>query len=393
MVINMKILLLNLWGVMDGKGGTEKVFFDMAGALAERNHDVTALVLENKITPPFFNVSNKISFVNCGMGFAAKFSFWQNLYIKLCPDKNKRHSYRDSIVDEQKAQRLEPIIAKENPDVIISFNAEATRVIKLYTHVECPIITMFHFNPEHIFSNCTDDTKKALEMSECIQVLMPSFIEKTKEYISNKNIVCISNIVPQYEFENEIEHNRKNIILNLARLDKKQKRQHILIEAFAMLAKDFSNWTVEFWGEKDGDIKYYNYCRSLVKKHNLEGKVIFKGTTKDVERVLKNAKIFAFPSAFEGFSLALTEAMSAGLPCVGCKDGVSVNELIVDGKNGFLTDPNANDYADKLKTLMINDEIRENMGICAKHSIMKYAPKNIWDEWEKLIRNVIYSKE
>lgn len=50
----MKILLLNLWGVMDGKGGTEKVFFDMAAALADRNYDVTALVLENKITPPVF---------------------------------------------------------------------------------------------------------------------------------------------------------------------------------------------------------------------------------------------------------------------------------------------------------------------------------------------------
>lgn len=50
----MKILLLNLWGVIDGKGGTEKVFFDMAGALAERNHTVTALVLENKTTPPIF---------------------------------------------------------------------------------------------------------------------------------------------------------------------------------------------------------------------------------------------------------------------------------------------------------------------------------------------------
>ena len=50
----MKILLLNLWGVMDSKGGTEKVFFDMAAALADRNYDVTALVLENKTTPPVF---------------------------------------------------------------------------------------------------------------------------------------------------------------------------------------------------------------------------------------------------------------------------------------------------------------------------------------------------
>ena len=330
--------------------------------------------------------------MNCGVGFTAKFSFWQNLYIKLCPDKNKRHSYRNWIVDTQKAKRLEPIIAKENPDVIISFNAEATRVLKLHMNVKCPVITMFHFNPEHIFSNCTDDTRNALEMSDCIQVLMPSFVEKTKEYIAHKNIVCISNTVPQYELINEIENNRKNIIVNLARIDREQKRQHIIIEAFAMLAKDFPNWTVEFWGEKDSDIKYYNYCQSLIKKHSLESKIIFRGTTKNVESVLKSAKIFAFPSAFEGFSLALTEAMSAGLPSIGCKDGVSVNELIVDGENGFLTDPNANSYADKLRTLMENDNLRKKMGICAKRSIVKYAPDNIWDEWEKLVNLIVNVK-
>lgn len=252
---------------------------------------------------------------------------------------------------------------------------------------------MFHFNPEHIFNNCTDDTKRALEMSECIQVLMPSFINKTKEYINHNNIVCISNTVPQYELTNETENNKKNIIVNLARIDKMQKRQHIIIEAFATLANDFPDWKVEFWGEKDSDIKYYKYCKRLIKKHNLEGKIVFLGTTKNVEDVLKNAKIFAFPSAFEGFSLALTEAMSAGLPCVGCKDGVAVNELIVNGETGFLADPNANDYANKLRTLMERDEIRGNMGKCAKQSIVKYAPDNIWDEWENLIRNIRCSKE
>lgn len=42
---------------------------------------------------------------------------------KLCPDKNKRHMYRDKIVDQQKAAKLEPIIEKIQPDIIISYNA------------------------------------------------------------------------------------------------------------------------------------------------------------------------------------------------------------------------------------------------------------------------------
>ena len=387
----MKILLLNLWGVIDGKGGTEKVFFDMAAALADRNYDVTALILENKTTPPFFNVSNKISFINCGEGFEPRFSLFQKLWIKLSFNKNKRHSFRDRIIDEQKAQRLEPVIVKVQPDIILSINPDATRALKLHMNMQCPVITLLHLCPQQFFSFMTDDTKKALEKSECIQVLMPSFIHEVSKNIRCNNIVSISNGVPQYELAKNIK--RENIILHVGRFDHLCKRQHIIIEAFALLVNDFPDWKVDFWGEKDSDIKYYNYCQRLIKKHKLEGKVVFRGTTKNVEDVLKSAKIFAFPSAFEGFSLALTEAMSTGLPSVGCKDGISVNEIIVNGENGFLTDPNANDYADKLRILMENDILREKMGICAKHSIVRYAPNNIWDEWEKLIMNIICSKK
>ena len=52
--------------------------------------------------------------------------------------------YRDKIVDQQKAAKLEPIIEKIQPDIIISYNAKATRLIKLHTKLKCPVITMFH---------------------------------------------------------------------------------------------------------------------------------------------------------------------------------------------------------------------------------------------------------
>ena len=60
-----------------------------------------------------------------------------------------------------------------------------------------------------------------------------------------------------------------------------------------------------------------------------------KGSTNDVPDVLRQGDIFAFPSAYEGFGLSLAEAMSMGLPAVGYKSCSAVNELIVDGKNGF----------------------------------------------------------
>jgi L-malate glycosyltransferase len=48
--------------------------------------------------------------------------------------------------------------------------------------------------------------------------------------------------------------------------------------------------------------------------------------------------VFVFPSALEGFGLAVGEAMSSGLPVVASDRG-SIPELLVDGQGGALCDP------------------------------------------------------
>ena len=101
--------------------------------------------------------------------------------------------------------------------------------------------------------------------------------------------------------------------------------------------------------------------------------------------------IVAFPSAFEGFSLALTEAQSLGLPVVGFADAPSVNELIVDGENGFLA-RDVDDFAQKLKTLIDSKELRRRFGANAKKSVEKYEASNVWDAWEKLLREAVEKK-
>lgn len=46
-----------------------------------------------------------------------------------------------------------------------------------------------------------------------------------------------------------------------------------------------------------------------------QGAVIFTGVRRDVARLLQAADVFAFPSLYEGFGIALVEAQAAGLPC------------------------------------------------------------------------------
>ena len=42
-----KVVFVNLWRVLNAYGGTERVFFNMANALAERDYSVTLISCDN----------------------------------------------------------------------------------------------------------------------------------------------------------------------------------------------------------------------------------------------------------------------------------------------------------------------------------------------------------
>src|SRR3989442_1193336 len=72
----------------------------------------------------------------------------------------------------------------------------------------------------------------------------------------------------------------------------------------------------------------------------VSGRVVFTGYVPEADKVdlLNLADVFVFPSAMEGFGLAVGEAMSCGLPVVASDRG-SIPELVVDGEGGVLCDP------------------------------------------------------
>lgn len=382
----MKILLLNLWRVINSKGGTEKVFFNMANALTKLNYNVVAVGFDNNVGLPGFPVLDNVNFINAGEGYTLKKPLFYRIKRTLNFSRNKRHLYDEKIFDPQIAVKLQPIIKKENPDIIISFNAEATRILIYNLKVMCPVITMFHYDPDTILSNVSSQTINALNQCSCVQVLMPSFVEITKKYIDNK-IICILNVVEQHAYVNR--NSRQNIVINVGRVNKKQKRQALLIEAFNKINYSDFEYQLEFYGETNVDSKYFKYCLQLIDKYKMNDKVKFAGSTNNVFEKLNNASIFAFPSAYEGFGLALTEAMAAGLPAIGYKSCPAVNELIIDGYNGFLCDDGIDDFADKLKILMSDAELRKKMGQNARESMKQFAPEKIWDQWEALINEVV----
>ncbi|WP_337807469.1 glycosyltransferase [Phascolarctobacterium succinatutens] len=383
----MRILMVNLWKMINSAGGAEKVFCEMANMLSERGHSVTAIAFDKNKGKPFYAVNENVKFINSGQGCKLGKNWWQKIRASFY-SKNEKELYSEEIYDDIRAKRLAPFVNEKDFDVIISYNPSATRILIHKLKVKIPIITMFNVYPETILKDMSYLTKIALEKCSVIQVLLPSYVNITRKYIDNKMVV-IPNIVPQYS---NSDCHKEKCIVNVARIDGQTKRQILLIEAFNKIKTKHPDWKLEFWGDIDYDKKYYKKCQNMISHYKLSEQAFFRGATNNVLNVYNKAAIFAFPSAYEGFGLALTEAMSAGLPAVGCKSCPAVNELIKDGENGFLCEDGVDAFAQALEKLMIDEELREKMGKAAKEDMKQYAPDKIWDMWEKLIEQVAKGK-
>ena len=383
----MRILMVNLWKMINSAGGAEKVFCEMANMLSERGHSVTAIAFDKNKGKPFYAVNENVKFINSGQGCKLGKNWWQKIRASFY-SKNEKELYSEEIYDDIRAKRLAPFVNEKDFDVIISYNPSATRILIHKLKVKIPIITMFHVYPETILKDMSYLTKIALEKCSVIQVLLPSYVNITRKYIDNKMVV-IPNIVPQYS---NSDCHKEKCIVNVARIDGQTKRQILLIEAFNKIKTKHPDWKLEFLGDIDYDKKYYKKCQNMISHYKLSEQAFFRGATNNVLNVYNKAAIFAFPSAYEGFGLALTEAMSAGLPAVGCKSCPAVNELIKDGENGFLCENGVDAFAQALEKLMSDEELREKMGKAAKEDMKQYAPDKIWDMWEKLIEQVAKGK-
>ena len=311
------------------------------------------------------------------------------LFISKMQNQNLRSSQRSTLIEtfENIVKKTKgEIFTLDNEDMIIIFGSSA------FDEMQACLVKvkfLFHDDPKDILETATTQVKKALENSAYVQVLLPYGVKYVKEYCPKANVVVIPNAVKQFSdtVEYKLKDNYK--IIYIARLSKRQKQQHLLIEAFSLIKADYSDWSVELWGPT-ADEGYDEELGRLIKEKNLEDFIILCGQTNKVDYVMKKADIFAFTSKYEGFGIALAEAMSIGLPSIGVRECLAVNDLIEDKITGLLCENNANDIANKLKLLMSDVELRRRLGQAAHCEMLKYAPENIWNKWESVVKEIIF---
>ena len=169
----------------------------------------------------------------------------------------------------------------------------------------------------------------------------------------------LHNKYPQFHF----------IILMASRLTK-EKNIGLAIEAMKEIIKKYSKTGLIIVGEgpEKENLKF------KIKNLNLSGNVILEPWTDDLASYYKTADLFLLTSNYEGYGMAVVEAMAAGCPVIMTDVGLA-NEILVDKKGGLVIP-----VGDKKKlikavsNLMENPDLRNDL-IRNSQKTMSFWPK------------------
>jgi glycosyltransferase involved in cell wall biosynthesis len=228
------------------------------------------------------------------------------------------------------------------------------------------------------------------------QIIVPSY--ELKNYLlKNKvitNIEVISNPIDLRQFNKSNfnkqfikKYNLENqrIILTIGRL-MKDKNQKVIIEALPLIKKKIPNIKLIIIGE--GYLK--SKLIKLIKKRDCRKEVLFfnKIPNSKISRAFFSCNIFILPSFFEAQPLTLLEAMACGKPVIVSNEIISASELVKDGINGFLFNPNSEkELAENIINLLNNEKLQNKMG---KESLKIFKNIGIESSFKKL--ETLYKK-
>ena len=167
--------------------------------------------------------------------------------------------------------------------------------------------------------------------------------------------------------------------LAVGRFSRKHKGFDLLIEAFHLFSQKNQDWPLNIVGEGVEEKKY----RELIKKYNLDNRVMIHPFTTHIQEYYSKAQIYVLSSRWEGFGLVLVEAMAHGLPIVS-SDLPTSKEIMGDFglyfKNGDI-----GDLAERLEDathIDWNKKSQEAIEIAKRFDI-----QNIISRWKDLIEN------
>ena len=363
-------------------GGIERVLTTKMNYLADKaGYEVWVILTDGKGKNPYFPLSDKIHIVNLDLNFEELWSlgFLKKIFVYL----KKQRIYK---------KKLKEALYEIRPDITVS---TLRREINFITSIKdgSRKVGEMHVNRanyRNFEANDTNALKKIFEriwMKSLVGKLkkLDQFVVLTDEDRRNwhelDNVTTIPNPLNVFP---TIESNQSARKVIAAGRYCYQKGFDLLLRAWAIVNEKHKDWHLDIYGAGN-NVEYKNLANTL----NICQNVGINPPTDNIYAKYADASIFVFSSRFEGFGMALLEAMATKLAVVSFACPCGPKDIISDGNDGVLvTNEDIQELADKICYLIENEEERKSMAENAKLKAMQYSVDNIMHRWIRLFESL-----
>ncbi|MCP4723513.1 MAG: glycosyltransferase family 4 protein [bacterium] len=253
--------------------------------------------------------------------------------------------------------------SKDLSTLVLAKKFAGSGKIVLTQHMDSRFDKMDFFH-KWVYKNVDNIVAVTRSMSQNIFDFTPATINQIK-YVYNGIDINFYQPSGIKTIHNEYDIPETALIVGMiARLDR-LKKQELLVEAAVEVLKEFPDTYFMIVGEEtpgvggEGYLKILNY---KIKQRGLEKNFRITGFVDDVRPLIDSLDVSVLTSPNETFGLVLIESLAMKVPVIGSDNG-GVPEIIEDGVNGFLIEPdNSAELADKLIKLLGDKDLRTKMG-------------------------------
>ena len=294
-------------------------------------------------------------------------------------------------------------VHKFKPDVIHTHTPFGVGWEAIYaaTILGVPVVGTHHTFYDHYLKHVYLDFDISKKMSwtytvtyynRCDFVTCPSsaLAKSLSENGLYKPVEVVHNCVDTDIFVPTVRGNRKPSLVYMGRLSY-EKSIDVVIKAFKIILDKLPDLRLSIVG--DGPERAS--LEKLTVLLGIESKVNFLGVKRgaDLVRALQDNDIFLTASASENMPLSIIEAMATGLPVIGV-NALGIPEIVRNGENGFLVQPNSPDEMAKVTLKLLGDKVLlEKLGKGANSSAQNYSRGKVAEKLETLYTKLINFKK
>ena len=204
------------------------------------------------------------------------------------------------------------------------------------------------------------------------ELYMDEYLTKYNIASTDKTVFCHNRIPvsPDYNVERQ---GKKVLFINSY---KPWRRLELLIKAAPMIKARVPEFEINFVGSTMGmgymqhTLGYEQDLRDLAKDLGVEKNINFLPFTSDAKSFMEETSVFCLPADLVFCNFSLIEAMERGVPAVVAGLDEGAHQIVTDGIDGYVVDQVPEQFADRIATLLENEEKRQRMGEAARKKVL-----------------------